>query len=53
MERALLIKILGGETTFIDAAGAGDIVLDGDPAALIMIFGNLDQFDNTFAIVEP
>ncbi len=53
MTRELLIKILAGETTFIEAAGAGDIELDGDPAALITIFGNLEQFGTTFAIVEP
>lgn len=53
MTRALLLQIIAGEATFIEAAGAGDVEFDGDPAGLVTIFGNLDQFGNTFAIVEP
>jgi alkyl sulfatase BDS1-like metallo-beta-lactamase superfamily hydrolase len=53
MTKKLLADILGGVTTFIDAASAGDIELDGDAAALFTIFGNLDTFTTNFAIVEP
>ena len=53
LTKALLADILVGLTTFIDAAQAGDITLDGDPAALLTIFGNLDVFESSFAIIEP
>ena len=53
MTKKLLTDILGGSATFGDAAGAGDIELDGDAGALLTIFGNLDTFATNFAIVEP
>jgi alkyl sulfatase BDS1-like metallo-beta-lactamase superfamily hydrolase len=53
MTKQLLTDILGGSATFMDAIADGDIVLDGDPGALLTIFGNLDVFATNFAIVEP
>jgi alkyl sulfatase BDS1-like metallo-beta-lactamase superfamily hydrolase len=41
------------DTTFVDAVKAGDVVLSGDAASLITIFGNLDTFSMGFPIVEP
>jgi alkyl sulfatase BDS1-like metallo-beta-lactamase superfamily hydrolase len=49
----LLLAIIGGATTFVDAVTDGSATLDGDPTALITIFGNLDSFETGFAIVEP
>ncbi len=53
LTKDVLGRLLGNETTFADAAGAGEVTLDGDPAALLAIFGNLDVFESNFAIVEP
>ncbi|MFM7307187.1 MAG: alkyl sulfatase C-terminal domain-containing protein, partial [Actinomycetota bacterium] len=32
---------------------AGDVIVEGDAAALLTIFGNLDTFAMGFPIVEP
>ena len=53
LTKDLLVDISGGVVSFIDAVGDGLIALDGDPSALITIFGNLDTFETGFAIVEP
>jgi alkyl sulfatase BDS1-like metallo-beta-lactamase superfamily hydrolase len=53
LTRELFIDLVGGRATFVEAAGDGRITLDGDPAALITIFGNLDTFETNFAIIEP
>jgi alkyl sulfatase BDS1-like metallo-beta-lactamase superfamily hydrolase len=37
----------------VDTVKAGDVVLKGDAASLITIFGNLDTFSMGFPIVEP
>jgi alkyl sulfatase BDS1-like metallo-beta-lactamase superfamily hydrolase len=37
----------------MDEIQAGRITLDGDPAALLTIFGNLDTFTVGFNVVEP
>ena len=53
INRSLLIDILTQQTTFIDQINAGNITLDGDGAALLNIFGNIDTNAPGFAIVEP
>ncbi|MEY2762986.1 MAG: hypothetical protein RLZZ43_801 [Actinomycetota bacterium] len=53
MTRALLLAIVSQDTTFVDEIGKGSITLDGDGAALLAIFGNLDEIAAGFAIVEP
>ena len=53
INRSLLIDILTQQTTFIDQITAGNITLDGDGAALLNIFGNIDTNAPGFAIVEP
>lgn len=53
INRSLLIDILTQQTTFVDQITAGNIVLDGDGAALLNIFGNIDTNAPGFAIVEP
>jgi len=53
MDRALLSRIMGAETTFFDEMGNGTITVDGDAGALLTIFGNLDTFESGFNIVEP
>ncbi|NND73805.1 MAG: MBL fold metallo-hydrolase [Ilumatobacter sp.] len=53
LTKDLLGRLLSGATTFADAAGAGEIRLDGDVDELLTIFGNLDAFQSNFAIVEP
>ena len=51
--RQTFISIVTQETTFIDEIQSGAISLDGDAAALMTIFGNLDAFQPSFPIVEP
>ncbi len=51
--RSEFIRIMLQETTFMDQITAGNIVLDGDPSALLTIFGNIDAFEPGFNIVEP
>jgi len=51
--RTLMLSIMNQETTFVDQLQAGTITIDGDVAALLTIFGNLDLFLPGFAIVEP
>lgn len=53
LTRSKLLDIVLQDTSFIDALKVGDIVLDGDAAALVSIFGNLDTFSMGFPIVEP
>jgi alkyl sulfatase BDS1-like metallo-beta-lactamase superfamily hydrolase len=53
LTKDLLVDISGGVVSFIDAVGDDLIALDGDPSALVTIFGNLDTFETGFAIVEP
>ena len=47
------IRVMLQETTFMDQIAAGNITLDGDPSALLTIFGNIDAFEPGFNIVEP
>jgi alkyl sulfatase BDS1-like metallo-beta-lactamase superfamily hydrolase len=51
--RELLLAIVAQDTTFMDEIGKGSITLDGDGAALLSIFGNLEEVAAGFAIVEP
>jgi alkyl sulfatase BDS1-like metallo-beta-lactamase superfamily hydrolase len=37
----------------MDELAAGTVTIEGDAAALLSIFGNLDTFATGFAIVEP
>ena len=51
--RSEFIRVMLQETTFMDQIAAGNITLDGDPTALLTIFGNIDTFEPGFNIVEP
>jgi alkyl sulfatase BDS1-like metallo-beta-lactamase superfamily hydrolase len=51
--RTEFIRVMLQETTFMDQITAGNITLDGDPTALLTIFGNIDAFEPGFNIVEP
>jgi alkyl sulfatase BDS1-like metallo-beta-lactamase superfamily hydrolase len=53
ISRALLLEIIAQVTTFVDELSAGTVTIEGDAAALLNIFGNLDAFATGFAIVEP
>jgi alkyl sulfatase BDS1-like metallo-beta-lactamase superfamily hydrolase len=53
ISRELLLEIIAQVTTFVDELSAGTITIEGDAAALLNIFGNLDTFATGFAIVEP
>lgn len=53
LKRMTLIDVVTQATTFVDQINEGNIVIDGDPAALLAIFGNLDVFTPAFHIVEP
>ena len=53
LKRMTLVDIVTQATTFMDQINEGNIVIDGDPAALLTIFGNLDAFTPGFMIVEP
>ena len=53
ISRALLLEVIAQVTTFMDELAAGNVKIEGDAAALLTIFGNLDTFATGFAIVEP
>jgi alkyl sulfatase BDS1-like metallo-beta-lactamase superfamily hydrolase len=53
ISRELLLEIIAQVTTFMDELSAGTVTIEGDAAALLNIFGNLDTFATGFAIVEP
>ncbi len=53
LAKSTMGDIMGGATTFMAEVESGAIVLDGDPAALLTVFGNLEVFESGFAIVEP
>ncbi|MSZ97235.1 MAG: MBL fold metallo-hydrolase, partial [Actinobacteria bacterium] len=44
LARTTLIDVVTQSTTFVDQIQAGNIVIDGDAAALLGIFGNIDTF---------
>ena len=51
--RRALLDVVSGEMTFVDGVASGVIAIEGDPEALRSIFGHLDTFASSFAIVEP
>jgi len=51
--KSTLADIMTQETTFVKEVEAGNIGLEGDPSALVSIFGNLDVFVADWPIVEP
>ena len=51
--RIPMLEIIAQMTTFVDEFSAGTVSIEGDAAALLNIFGNLDTFATGFAIVEP
>ena len=53
MTRDMLLNVVTQDTTFLDEIGKGTVVLDGDAAAMLAIFGNVDEIAAGFAIVEP
>ena len=53
LARSKFLDIVLQDTTFVDAVMTGDVVIEGDAAALLTIFGNLDTFSMGFPIVEP
>jgi alkyl sulfatase BDS1-like metallo-beta-lactamase superfamily hydrolase len=53
LARTTLIDVVTQSTTFIDQIQAGNIAIDGEAAALLGIFGNIDTFETGFPIVEP
>lgn len=53
LDRSLLVDIVTQATTFMAEIETGRIQLQGDPAALMTIFGNMETFTPGFAIVEP
>jgi len=53
IKRETLIDVITQATTFLQEMTDGVITVDGDAAALLNIFGNLEKFVTGFAIVEP
>jgi alkyl sulfatase BDS1-like metallo-beta-lactamase superfamily hydrolase len=53
IDRTTLLRIVIQETTFVDELEAGRATIEGDAASLLTIFGNLESFPGSFAIVEP
>ncbi len=53
LTKAVMAAIMGGALTFADAIADGSVTIEGDPSALITVFGNLEVFQSGFAIVEP
>jgi alkyl sulfatase BDS1-like metallo-beta-lactamase superfamily hydrolase len=53
INRSTLVDVITQETTFMKEIEEGRVTVQGDAAALLTIFGNLDVFTPGFAIVEP
>jgi alkyl sulfatase BDS1-like metallo-beta-lactamase superfamily hydrolase len=51
--RKTLLDVVAQDTTFMDEIGKGTVTLEGDAAAMLAIFGNVEQIAAGFAIVEP
>jgi alkyl sulfatase BDS1-like metallo-beta-lactamase superfamily hydrolase len=51
--KSTLADIMTQETTFVKEVESGTVGLEGDPSALVTIFGNLDVFVADWPIVEP
>jgi alkyl sulfatase BDS1-like metallo-beta-lactamase superfamily hydrolase len=53
LERAVLHRLMLGETPFVDAVQQGLIRVDGDPSTVAELFNLFDDFSPMFEIVEP
>jgi len=53
LDRTVLDGVLAQRVTMAEAAGAGDVTIDGDAGVLITLFGLTDDFDTGFAIALP
>jgi alkyl sulfatase BDS1-like metallo-beta-lactamase superfamily hydrolase len=53
LSRSAVDSIILGRADFDTAVANGNIVIDGDAAAVKRFFANLDEFDNMFNIVTP
>ena len=53
LTRELFLEVIAQTTTFLDELQKETIKILGDASALMMIFGNLDNFSTGFPIVEP
>jgi len=53
LAKTVINQIMMGQTTMVDAVGAGLVTIDGDVDALITVFANLEVFVSGFPIVEP
>jgi alkyl sulfatase BDS1-like metallo-beta-lactamase superfamily hydrolase len=53
MAKAVFGSVMMGQLSFADAVAEGQIAIDGDPDALLAIFGNLDTFEPGFNIITP
>ena len=53
LAKPVLLAIVAGSTTLLDAVAAGDATADGDVASADLIFANLDTFLTNFNLVEP
>ena len=51
--RKTLLDVLSGEVEFVDGVSDGRVAVAGNPDVLRAIFGHLDTFASSFAIVEP
>lgn len=53
MTRSVLSEVILGITAFDEAIAAGDVTIDGDPAAAHELLGLFDTFELWFNIVTP
>jgi alkyl sulfatase BDS1-like metallo-beta-lactamase superfamily hydrolase len=53
LERDVLNRLITGELPFTEAYQQGLVSVEGDAARVSELFGLLDEFATTFAIVEP
>jgi len=53
ISRKLFLEVIAQLTTFADELKSGGATIEGDAAALLKIFSNLDNFSTGFPIVEP
>ena len=53
LTRKTLNEIMMQKTSFMEAAGAGKVTIEGQPAKLVELLSLFDNFAPSFAIVEP
>src|SRR5262249_35474180 len=53
LTRPALFKMLLAKVPLPELVKAGEAKIEGDPKALVAVFGNLDTFDPLFPIVTP